>query len=178
MGERIELVIDRRTRKWVIDFAAANYWRVAAHIDLEDLLQDGMMLFHKCRQKYREEGRGHAHIINTFKQAFRNHVTNLAIARTRDLEMMATDVEWTDDLSPRENGQQEFTVALQKAPFRVREALAVYTTERGRDKMRKPYHLYVDGSRETLNDRLCKVAGFDRTRVQLTTTLREYFATD
>lgn len=185
--ERVPLLMDKATRKWLRDFAKANYWRVASWYELEDLLQDGMVLWHQIRQRYR--GRQGKHLTNTFKLSFRNHVHDLATARTKAVPQFlildAHDTVEDDDhvtplerLSPREPESQTFAADLRSAPYRVQEALAVFASDVGRAALRRPYRLRGDGSRETLNERLCRIAGFDSNRVDLVGHLRAYLATD
>lgn len=178
MQERVELVMDSTTKKWLLAFARDNFWRVADHIEFEDLLQDGFVIFYRVRNKYREQGRTHKHIINTFKLSVRNHLHDLATQRTRCPYEFQDDPDKYISLSPRMLPHQLVELAILQAPFRVRETLAVLASESGRRKLRKPYRIRGDGSRETLNERLCRIAGFDATRVDLATTLKSYFLTD
>lgn len=201
---RLEMIMDSSTRKWLVAFCRDNYWRVAPHIELEDLVQDGFVKFHTIRDRYRGQGRTHAHLINTFKVAFRNHVNDLSNYRTRQpLEIQVLDVDWSDrknikglrrtdgtgnmqdpnedfvdHLMPRAPEEQTFAARLATAPFRVREALAVYASEEGRQRLCVPYRMRADGTRESLNDRLCRLAGFDPTRVSLVAELRGFLAAD
>ena len=190
---RIELMMDSRTREWLLRVAKKNWWRVADFIDLDDLVQDGFVVWYRVHQRYREEGREHPHIVNTFKRAYRNHLHDLANARTRaPVELLWLDSEFTDHddddahaprkpvemLAPLEYGAQEITVHLKQAPFRVRELLKLFADPQARERMTHPYRVHGDGSRETLNERLCRLAGFDANHVDLVHTLRAYLRTD
>jgi len=178
---REELGMDKLTQRWMIGHAARNYWRVASFIDLEDLIQDGHMVFWRVRRKYLGKRSG-AYIVNTFKASFINHIHDLATARSRaPLELHFFDNLLTEEnardadrMMPIEPEVQTFLASLAAAPFRIREALAVFASEEGRERLRRPYRLRADGTRETVNERLCRIAGFDPQRVDLSTSLREF----
>lgn len=187
--QRVELKMDAATLRWLRDFVRCNYWRVARDIEFDDLIQDGFLLFLKIRQRYRSQGRTHQHLVNTFKLTYRNHVHDLANERTRaPAEYQVLDLPYDYDdpdsispierLSPREPETAPFAARLASAPFRVREALAVYASEEGRERLCKPYTRRADGTRETLNERLCRLAGFNPKRVSLVEELRGFLATD
>lgn len=191
--QRIELVMDARTRGWLVQVAKKNYWRVAAHIDLDDLVQDGFVVWHHVQQRYREQGRIHSHIVNTFKRAYRNHLHDLSNARTRapmELQLLDAESSASEDyevhaprqaverLAPLEHGAQELLMALKQAPFKVREVLKLFNDPAGLERMRRPYRIRGDGSRETLNERLCRMAGFDATRVNLVEAVQAYLLSD
>lgn len=189
---RLELMMDPTTRAWLVRVAKKNYWRVAHHLELDDLLQDGFVVWHRVQQRYREEGRDHAHIINTFKRAYRNHLHDLSRARSKappELQLLDDELDAdayevhaprhrVEHLAPLEFGGQELAVALQQAPFRVREVLKLFNDEQARESMRKPYRQRGDGSRETLNERLCRLAGFNAARVNLVDLLHSYLLAD
>lgn len=166
---RYELGMDSVTSRWLVAYSARNYWRVAPYIDFEDLLQDGQLVFWRVRRKYLGR-RSSAHLINTFKASFINHMHDLASARTHSPIEVQVDVL----PQPIEQETQTLLAAIAMAPFHIREAIKVFTSEEGLALLRRPYRLRGDGSRETLNERLCKIAGFDAKRIDLAGSLKQF----
>lgn len=62
---------------WATNHAKANFWRVKAIMEWDDLLQDAYYIFLKCRERY--TGLHEAkHFMSLYQRAYRNHVTDLS----------------------------------------------------------------------------------------------------
>jgi DNA-directed RNA polymerase specialized sigma24 family protein len=185
--------MDRKTKQWVARTAAKHYWRVASYYDMDDLIQDAMLVYHRTLIRYNESGRHaaqertqtKAYMVNTFKRCYLNHIHDLANKTSRepstcfleDLIPPASDGEYlANNILPKFQEQQTFATYLSRAPVKVREVLRLFASDDGCERMRVPYRVRPDGARETLNERLCRLAGFDPQRVDLVEHLQQYLS--
>lgn len=178
--------MDTGARGWMINFAKANFWRVAAWYEFDDLVQDGFMCWEFVVDHYeRKSGRirRRAHLMAAFKTAFINYIHGLAKRRTRSVDaVMVCDLSPDCALLPEDtvwDGVLQIEDTLDHARL-VSEAPpllhAILTKlDAGRlCALRSLYRVFSDGSRETLNDRLCRLAGVDPGAFDLATQLRAY----
>jgi hypothetical protein len=174
--------MDRKTKQWLANTSSRNYWRVCSYYDIDDLIQDGMLIYHRVTQKYKGSGKSPAHILNTYKASFKNHIHDLANKRTRQpvelqlLSMSPDDNDYSERFVPGVPEMQTLAAKIAKAPVRVREVLQLFASDDECKRMRAPYRVRIDGQRETLNDRLCRLAGFDPDIVDLVSSLKIYFS--
>lgn len=75
---------------WTVKYAAKNAWRTAPEHDLEDLLQEGRLLFETLREKYPAVIEG-AHFTSIYQRSYMNLITDLAWARTRRPDTVSAD---------------------------------------------------------------------------------------
>lgn len=101
------------------------------------------------------------HIMALFQRTYIGHLHNLAKARTRDAQAVQGlhDNDASNATQPPDD--TELLIRLAKAPASVR-ALAKGLVVNAR-RLRAPNRIYRDGRRETLNDKLCAIAGIDPT---------------
>lgn len=64
---------------WIYKHAARNFWRVADWYDLDDLIQDGLLMAYKCRERYGESGKDldPPHFMALVKSTFQHHIGDL-----------------------------------------------------------------------------------------------------
>jgi hypothetical protein len=187
--------MDQKTKSWLLGTCSKHYWRVAAYYDLDDLIQEGMLVYHRTEVRYNEEGRhaeqkrnkSHSYMVSTFKRSFINHIHDLANKRSRQpLELQIIDQpvpdddvgrrNWLDYHGPSTPETQTFCAMVSMAPLRIREVLALFNSDDNRKRLRAQYRIRPDGSRESLNERLCRLAGFDPECVDLVRQLQLYFS--
>lgn len=154
--------MDDGAHLWLLRTVNAQYWRVAAWVSRDDLLQDGQLCWMMVRRRYPNIDNP-AHRMALFKRIFLNHLHNLANSRTRHPEVcVQTDPLQTLDEQPCEFA--ELLRLISEAPERVRrllERLLVDPTP-----MRKAY-VRCDLTRETMNERLCALIGADPEQLNL-----------
>lgn len=85
--------LDRPLVRWIYSTARKHYWRVAHWYELEDLIQDGMLIYSKCHQRYAKVAANQQHFMALVQTAFMRHITTLARARkTREGKQSFVDV--------------------------------------------------------------------------------------
>jgi hypothetical protein len=162
--------MDQGAKLWVYKTARKNLWRVSGHIGMEDLLQDGMMFWHRIGIKYPNVTHL-PHKMALFKTAFTNHIHDLSKNKSKIDFVTESDMDVTlDTLVEQEDPAQDpdlgFVIAqLPPAIMRVLERF---------HKSDPPYRLRLDGTRETDNERACRIAGVDPTRRNIRDAVLEY----
>lgn len=184
--------MDDGARGWLIKTANANFWRVSKWYELDDLIQDGYLCYYKVKSKY-PTATDAPHQMALFKVTYINFIHDLATSRTRAVvEVLDTDLGGQGDDGPEGSilantiecplgGLAEFAAFASKAPQRVREVLKLFASNDGFPALRSAYrHRRVAGShlvRETTNERLCRILGYDSNAVNLIAELRAFLQT-
>ena len=179
----IIMEMDDMATKWLYAFAHKNFWRVAAWYDFDDLIQDGQLYYYKIVARYTNHGeryRRRKHIMRLFQVSLVNHVNTLSKKKTLQTEdtfsLFLTSPDDTEDrLLERHDAIDTGPVILAGAPNHVKSALVAIVNDLRRLKM--PYRRYANGTRETTNQRLCRIAGLDPQRIDLVDELK-YYLTD
>src|SRR5262249_22978151 len=81
--------LERNITGWVFKYAKKNFWRVESYYELDDLVQDGFMIYCAVREHY-SDITDKPHLMALFKRAFSNHIHDLSTKRTRKHEMPAS----------------------------------------------------------------------------------------
>jgi hypothetical protein len=172
--------LDKRLDSWMRAYACKNYWKVAHIYELEDLMQDGYLVYVQCREHYRTSPHvvERRHFMALFKTAFRNHVIDLSnkcrkvdaehdTARDRrglgnmltisSIEPDENREQWRDSVFGCTFQDTEFRLMLEKAKGPVKDLVKLFTTEAGAATLRsKPQR-----PRESLNAYVCRLIGID-----------------
>lgn len=174
-------------RRWVISYAKKNYWRVVGFYDLDDLIQDGLMVAIKCRQKYGSD-LDPPHFMSLVKTSFYNHIGALLRQKRGvyehssnfpDLAAKSSTTE-TDILDRILHGLEpiaETVVYLSELPTNIKKALSYFCSDEGvKEVFRTRIRLSDDAppSEDTFMIRLNKLAGFPA-EFDLETDLLSYF---
>jgi len=166
------LHIDEPAKIWLIQEARKNYWRVASTYAFEDLVQDGYWQYYRIATKYRSTVKSRAHLMSLFKTTFINHIHTIVTKQNRhpfpmtfsDLALDGQEEDFIDILHNKamyeEDGYASFMRLISEAPPAIAQLLLVLQTESGVRIMREPY-LKEDGTRETTNERFCRILGLD-----------------
>jgi hypothetical protein len=162
--------MDAGARRWMLFTVKKNYWRVSPWIELDDLIQDGYLQYQRVLVRY-PDATHPAHIMRLFQRCFINYLHDIATKRTRELAIMQA----LPPLEPIPNNTDAL-LALAKAPPLIRQFLhRVMTDDAACAELRKPY-LRKGTHRETVNERLCRVAGVPP-NLDFTKQLLEFFQT-
>ena len=169
--------IDEGGTYWLYKQASSHYWRVKHIYDqMEDLTQDGFLCWYICANRY-QEVTDYKHLMSLFKTTFRNHIFQLAAkGKDRDynyievsLSMLATSDNpeqsdaWILDNIMTTNASVashmtscnvDFGKVVADAPDPVDRVLALLLSDQGAKLLRRPFRRRLDGTRETMNDRL------------------------
>ena len=161
--------LDAGLRHWITKTARKQYWRVAAWIGLDDLIQEGMVVFAMCRQKYKVENK--AHFMALVKTCYQNRITDMAnehklrevpfsqLVVQSDTAYRETDV--LDHLCGSVPPEQEFQAALSRAPDEIRALMRMLHDPQMCGELQKPLVKRSDGTRETHSERICRLLGIE-----------------
>lgn len=177
--------IDHGAKVWLTRYAKRNLWRVRAWYELEDLIQEGFVVFCCVWGRYHSTAVKPAHIMRLFQVSFINHIHALSKQRTRDPAQALTI-----DLTPRDadgphwfwsqyaytySDEHRMLTLMAHAPVVVKRALgALSRADAG--KLRSAYRRSGSGARETTNERLCRLANLNPAEVDVATAIRDYLA--
>lgn len=158
--------LDEGGQGWLLKQVRLNYWRVHLVCDVDDLIQDGYMYFHKVRMRYPDANK--KHIMSLFKTSFTNHIHNLSKKQTRQ-------PKFVDETLGLMISCEEAKIALliAEAPPFVSDILKVMRTDEGVKRLQKPYRRRYK-HRETRNERWCRIVGADAKTINLVQMVRNY----
>lgn len=124
---------------WVYNHATKNHWRVAAYMELDDLIQDGLMKAYECLDKYGTPGVDidPPHFMALVKTAFYNHIGTL-LRKSRaeqevtsligDLAGEATETRYLDSHAEPTEPLQDLVSIITSMPETLRKVVALYST--------------------------------------------------
>jgi hypothetical protein len=175
--------MDEGARLWLVKTAKKHFWRVSRWHDLDDLIQEGYFAYQYSIYKY-PDANAPQHRMALFKKIFMSRLHDMANARTRAAaEVCEADLRGGDDESfdqplsqfaaPAE--LESALPALATAPQYVRDALALFGSDEGLARLRSGYRKKTRGRwtcRETLNERLCRLTGYDPKVVDIVAGIR------
>jgi hypothetical protein len=189
--------MDRGTRLWLLKTARKHFWRVVTpSYEMDDLIQDGFVCYERVIAMYERRDyvsprgnvtkgsprvRKRSHIMRLFQVSFVNHINELSKRRTVNaIEVLAADLvpitvesEW-DAFVTDDSDLMQLERLIAEAPRMLQPVLREIISETNGECFREPYRVFIDGQRETFNERLCKIAGLDCTKVDIATMLRSY----
>lgn len=180
--------MDGGARGWLLRTARKNYWRVSSWYDLDDLIQEGYAAYYDTIRRY-PDATDPPHRMALFKRVFMSRLTDMANQRTRRVpEVLFSEMtSVTDDGSETSfldtlAAETDLSVLLGRlsgAPQCVRDALALFAGEEGLRRLRSAYRRVRSGERtrrETFNERLCRLTGYDSEETNIIEALRAYLS--
>lgn len=167
---------------WTMKFIKANFWRFAAHYEFEDLVQEAWIKFLYVKEKYPRVVEPE-HFMSLYKTSLRNHFHDLAFAYKgeKDLICLAvdSDEEYSDILNGLPGGEPNngmLNIILSEAPREVRELVRVLCTDASRFCQSKKRR--NSSGRETTNEFLCRVMGYNPEKVNLRKMVQDCLSTE
>jgi hypothetical protein len=132
-----DVYLDEGLRLWVTKTAWENRWRVPSWYTIQDLEQDGMVVYCKCRNKYANSDRlgtigdpnpehKRRNFMVLFKTAYINHIMTLAAKKADGTEYAISQLvddspdPWTA-FTPPEQESLSLSAALKNAPKEIAE---------------------------------------------------------
>ena len=171
-----DLFPDVGARRWLLKYVKKNFWRVAAWIDYDDLIQDGYVAYYETRMRY-PTATEPAHIMWLFQLVFRSKIEDLVRANTNQVDDARSDlVETIESPNMIIPDFSNFHALLVKAPELIKEALSLLIDEQARNELTTPFVKHDNGRRETMNDRMCRLLGKDPNCIDIVGQLRTYFS--
>lgn len=186
LGE-VDPFFDEGMQGFIVNTTQREYWRVAGVCDLDDLLQEGLMCYHKCRQRYsQDENRDvTAPLTREWLQAlvaraFMNRIYDLAAKKKHGFAVAASSIAASDE-SPEEflernlPAQESSTLGavLAQAPWELLELLRLLAGDGGEALGFK--RKGRSAGRETTNEFYCRILGVDPKERNLVEELRTHF---
>jgi hypothetical protein len=180
--------MDRSARGWLFNTASANYWRVAGWYEFDDLLQDGYLHWQRVCLRYSlfanrmQHARHRRHIMRLFQTTYMNHLNDLANRKSREPEMVPLRPDIQDAHGGRTEEQEccayaELLQLCAEAPWPMNKVLMILVTDASNDALAARYRFRTDGTRETFNERLCRIANVNPIGFDLPAMIREYLST-
>ena len=186
MSQQDIRIMDKGAIGWMTRYASKNYWRIAAHMDFEDLCQEGIECYYRVVRRYVDGhyngGKGtvtdRPHIMRMFQLRFRSRIEDLAKSRSQQVDFAVGDLFESTIQVPDLNATaiSELSARLAKAPLPVKNVLQLFLTPEGLAELQKPYEIR-EGKRETFNQRLCRLTGLDPKVTNLPKLVQSYFST-
>lgn len=178
-NKRVDTSMDQSALGWMIKQLRQEAWRLLP-LEMDDLIQEGHLVWNKIATRYGPTVTSKAHLMALFKVSLRNHITNLAKARTRqadavaayeafrstapalpDPEVAELIAKLSDNPKRRQHDQLSFWGENISSAVVVHAVLALYT-DKGLRRLRRSYRRKRNGQRETTNDRLARMTGLPR----------------
>lgn len=179
---------DDGLRGFIINTALKEYWRVSELCDLPDLVQDGVLCYWKCRQRYvtprtdltasNEERKWFQALVKT---TYINHINSLSSKHKGVSERPASEFDAEGDEGPdvfeRNLPPQEelgtLMALLSKAPIELLQLVNILAGDGAAAfaRVRKGRRTV----RETTNEYYCRLIGVDPTKRDVVEELRAYF---
>jgi hypothetical protein len=162
---------------WIKRYAQKNLWRMPPFFDLEDLIQEGYMVYSRCNQHYPMTLR-QKHFMALVQRSFANRIHRLANARTAMIKEIAMGAgpEFEREMeffSPTEPEEASFMTLFGQLPD---EIMAMFTTIMN-DARNIPMLVYSDGRRETTKEYLARICGLPED-IDVEALLRSYLSED
>lgn len=148
---------------WTVNYCQRNEWRLPPSVGLDDMIQEGFLIFSRCKLKYPEVITP-GHFFALYKTAFTNHFTDAAGIRTKR-EVCHTNL-FGDEGSDFDAGNLLGEASYGSEEEVIMSALLADAPEEIRKVLVETGALY--GLKETptmpkdepaINDRLCDMAG-------------------
>lgn len=158
MSKRVRLppraadAMDAGARNWLLMTAKKNYWRVAPWIELEDLIQDGYMLWISTRRRYMS-AIYIPHIMRLFQVTYVNHIHDLARQSSRLLEQPFSQFDDSAAFAITNLEACQFSELLRLMAEAPGNLKAILIALHSKDRPLRP-RVRTNGVRATLNERL------------------------
>lgn len=110
--------------------------------------------------------------MRLFQVTYLNHLHDIAKRRLSCPEDAVDDLYELEQAAGFELPLASLQVLIEKAPSPIKAILTLLGTAKGRTRLKTPYRWHRDGSRETSNERLCRLTGaYDPKRTRATQIL-------
>ena len=172
--------MDQGARLWLARAARVNYWRVSRWYDLDDVIQEGYYAYYYMMRRYPDIV-DPPHRMALFKLVFNSVISNLANQRTRRVDEVCESELLPPPGEPAASffetvvadpGIGEAAAALARTPQYVKDALALLDSGDARLRHKARRSGPARRRRETLNERLCRLTGYDPSQTDIVGGIR------
>lgn len=165
--------MDEGAKLWVYKAARKNLWRVSGYVEFEDLVQDGCMMWQRIVIRYPNVTHT-PHRMALFKTAYTNHIHDLSKKATRDVASinetdLGADLDLLRDCAdPAQDPDMGFIIS-QLPPAIMRVLVRMINGD-------PPFRRRLDGTRETNNERFCRIAALDPRSHDVQSAILQYLS--
>lgn len=155
--------MDDSARRWMINTARKNLWRVHRWYQLDDLIQDGYMAWAYVTAHY-PTVTNRSHMMRLFMITYHCRIADMSKKKTKQIDYAVEEGGAQNDfaqwgLTYLSDRAGLVTLPSEECPPKlVAEALRVIQ-HKSREELTAPYRVRLNGTRETFNDRLCRWIG-------------------
>lgn len=136
---------------WTKNYAAANHWRIIPHYDLEDLYQDGYLIFLICSRKYAHITEP-KHFASLYRTSFTNYIHDLSKIRSGENNYKEENTKQRHDKEQEETSFEDLELFCSELPEDLQGVFRSYLHEGKPERFQK-----VKGRRESQLDRLTRL---------------------
>ncbi len=111
------MAMDKIAETWMFSYAKNNLWRMDGDYDLDDLIQDGRMVWEKIITHYNSTVTEPKHVMALFKTSFSRHIIDLSNKKTKNVSKLN---EYKRDVADAE----ELDTAMAPTAAALRQLLA------------------------------------------------------
>lgn len=115
---------------YVVNYLAANFWRVQASMTRPDCMQEAQLVFLRCKRNYEHDVDNPAHFMALFKRSWSNHFTDLAEKDTAQRQCGQLPQDMEEPTGPEPVGELEnagyLRVMVAQAPREVAMVLNLF----------------------------------------------------
>lgn len=176
---RVRRALGKWPLQWAHKTARANYWRVCGVCGYYDLIQDAHLVFARIVQRYPDVNEP-KHVFRLFQRAYVNHIHDLARKHSRlpkNPLHIDNDLVVCGNFHMRYQPRDPFADMLHliaEAPADVRIVLKALIST---DAIQRPFRVRSDSTRETWNERFCRLANVDPRQRNLYDEVKRYLQT-
>lgn len=167
-------VLDDGARRWLVNTARKNLWRVASWYELDDLIQEGYMCWQRGVTKY-PNVKNYSVRMGLFKVIFTNHIHTMSTKRTRQIQ----------ELGFCDLDEEQFFNIVETRPCEFAELLRCVSEAAGPvgrlikqllhgDAITKPHRRWGDLRRELTQEKFCRMLGLPPDAIDLHRMLLDY----
>jgi hypothetical protein len=186
--------LDEGMRGYIVRTARQEYWRVAAWYDLEDLIQDGLLCYAKCRARYGElriknhpSSGDRKWMMQLVKTAFYRHIMTLSSRAARAPGEVAVSQLVQDDgpgmaevwdyIAPPHPAEAHLALTLSSLPQELVDLITILAGDGAEALGFERRHIGRRLGRETTNEYYCRLLGLHPERWDIRSMIREYLET-
>ena len=164
--------MDDGMRRWLYKTAHCRKIR-PAHYDFDDLIQDGQLIFVYLHRRYPTVNNPAA-FMRLFQVSYLNHLASLGRYRYHERSVIYPCPDPASVRPASYDNAFMMVLRLKRAPSDVASILDCLHSEKGQRRWRATYRIYKDGTRETFNDRLCRMIGLNPSKSNLPVKLQAF----
>lgn len=139
--------MDSIARNWLYNTANKHQWRMFGTCEFDDLIQEGYATWYFVKQRY-PDATAPEHIMSLFKRIYLNRLHDIARHASAELPSPPDHLECTD---------AKMALLVAEAPGKVKTLLEKLIANP--KPLAAPCRIRKDGTRQTLNERFCRLLG-------------------